>query len=89
MNCEVLQGQRHSQCCERWVCGACVARIARVHQEGLTDPVRPGGPKARYDKRVLLGFTKRKKGSKVHMAVDTLGHVLAMQVTPADEQERA
>ena len=32
---------------------------------------------------------KRTKGSKAHMAVDTLGHLLAMVVTPADEQERA
>jgi len=32
---------------------------------------------------------KRRKGSKVHMAVDTLGHLLALHVTPADEQERA
>lgn len=32
---------------------------------------------------------KRKKGSKVHAAVDTLGHLLALHVTPADEQERA
>ena len=32
---------------------------------------------------------KRRKGSKVHIAVDTLGHLLALHVTPADEQERA
>lgn len=32
---------------------------------------------------------KRKKGSKVHLAVDTLGHLLAATVTPANEQERA
>src|SRR5919204_1279527 len=32
---------------------------------------------------------KRKKGSKVHLAVDTLGHLLALLVTPANEQERA
>jgi transposase len=32
---------------------------------------------------------KRKKGSKVHAAVDTLGHLLALLVTPASEQERA
>ena len=32
---------------------------------------------------------KRKKGSKVHAAVDTLGHLLALHVTPADEQERS
>ena len=32
---------------------------------------------------------KRKKGSKVHVAVDTLGHLLVLLVTPASEQERA
>jgi transposase len=31
---------------------------------------------------------KRKNGSKVHMAVDTLGHLLALRVTAASEQER-
>jgi transposase len=40
------------------------------------------GPRAGYD-----GY-KRRKGSKVHMAVDTLGHLLALHVTPADEQDR-
>ncbi|MGD6581381.1 phage virion morphogenesis protein [Xanthomonas citri pv. citri] len=35
-----------------------VSRIARVHQEGLTEQVRPGGPRARYHKRVLLGFSQ-------------------------------
>jgi len=32
---------------------------------------------------------KRRKGSKVHLAVDTLGQLLAVTVTPANEQERA
>lgn len=32
---------------------------------------------------------KRRKGSKVHLAVDTLGHLLALVVTPANQQERA
>ena len=41
------------------------------------------GARAGYD------GAKRKKGSKVHMAVDTLGNLLAMHVTPANEQERA
>src|SRR5207248_8646600 len=41
------------------------------------------GVRAGYD-----GY-KRKKGSKVHAAVDTLGHLLALKVTPANEQERA
>ncbi|KHL51293.1 phage virion morphogenesis protein [Xanthomonas cannabis] len=35
-----------------------VSRIARVHQEGLSEQVRPSGPRARYEKRMLLGFTK-------------------------------
>lgn len=41
------------------------------------------GARAGYD-----GY-KRRKGSKVHLAVDTLGHLLALHVTPANEQERA
>lgn len=41
------------------------------------------GSRAGYDGH------KRKKGSKVHMAVDTLGHPLALHVTPANQQDRA
>ena len=41
------------------------------------------GGRAGYD-----GY-KRRKGSKVHAAVDTLGHWLAVKVTAANEQERA
>lgn len=33
------------------------ARIATVHQQGLRDRVRPGGPEAQYPARQLLGFT--------------------------------
>jgi transposase len=31
---------------------------------------------------------KKKKGTKVHLAVDTLGNLLALHVTPANEQDR-
>ena len=31
---------------------------------------------------------KKRKGSKVHIAVDTLGHLLALKVTAANEQDR-
>ena len=31
---------------------------------------------------------KKKRGSKTHVAVDTLGHLLALVVTPASAQER-
>ena len=41
------------------------------------------GGRAGYD------GAKKKKGSKVHIAVDTLGHLLALRVTAANEQERA
>jgi transposase len=41
------------------------------------------GARAGYD-----GY-KRRKGSKVHAAVDTLGHLLTAHVTPANEQDRA
>lgn len=41
------------------------------------------GVRAGYD-----GY-KRKRGSKIHLAVDTLGLLLAAHVTPANEQERA
>lgn len=41
------------------------------------------GARAGYDGH------KRRRGSKVHLAVDTLGHLLALLVTPADEQDRA
>jgi transposase len=41
------------------------------------------GARAGYDGH------KKRKGSKVHLAVDTLGQLLAAIVTPANEQERA
>ncbi len=41
------------------------------------------GARAGYD------GAKKRKGSKVHMAVDTLGHLLALQVTAANEGDRA
>ena len=41
------------------------------------------GERAGYD------GAKKKNGSKVHTAVDTLGNLLALKVTAANEQERA
>jgi transposase len=41
------------------------------------------GARAGYD------GAKRKKGSKLHLAVDTLGHFLALHVTPASADDRA
>jgi hypothetical protein len=41
------------------------------------------GARAGYD------GAKRKKGSKLHLAVDTLGHLLAAHVTPVTADDRA
>jgi transposase len=41
------------------------------------------GVRAGYD------GAKRKRGSKLHLAVDTLGHLLALHVTPANVDDRA
>ena len=57
-------------------------RAAVIDSRTLRSSPESGG-RAGYD-----GHT-RKKGSKVHMAVDTLGQLLALVVTPADEGDRA
>jgi transposase len=60
------------------------AQPSAVIFDGRTVQSSPeSGERAGYDGH------KRKKGSKIHMAVDTLGHLLALLVTPANEQERA
>ncbi|HJU16644.1 MAG TPA: IS5 family transposase [Stellaceae bacterium] len=58
-----------------WTVGPCSRRRP-------FDRLRSGG-RAGYD------GAKRKKGSKVHLAVDTFGHLLALHITPANEQDRA
>lgn len=67
-------------------------RLAKGKKELVTAAIYDGrtvqstpesGERAGYD-----GY-KRKKGSKIHIAVDTLGLLLAAHVTPANEQERA
>jgi len=69
--------------------------ILRVQQGRAPDPTAAildsrtvqstpeSGARAAYD------GAKRRKGAKVHAAVDTLGHLLALHVTPADAQDRA
>jgi transposase len=69
-----------------------VLRIAEGRKESPTAAIidsrtlqstPESGARAGYD------GAKRRKGSKVHLAVDTLGHLLALRVTAADEQDRA
>jgi transposase len=87
---------------QRWIAAGCFEALAHdlrkmlrlltgketnptaVIMDGRTMQSTPeSGARAGYD-----GY-KRKKGSKVHAVVDTLGHLLALKVTPANEQERA
>jgi transposase len=67
-------------------------RLTQDRQEQPTAAILDGrtlqstpesGQRAGYD------GAKKKKGSKVHVAVDTLGNLLALHVTAANEQERA
>lgn len=70
-------------------------KLLRMLQDRASDPsavildgrtlqsVPESGARAGYDGH------KRKKGSKAHVAVDTLGHLLAVAITAANEQERA
>jgi transposase len=86
---------------QRWIAAGVFTAMIRDLREllrmlHLRDP-KPSA--AVFDSRTLqstpesgqrAGYdgAKRKKGSKVHLAVDTLGHLLALHVTPADEQDR-
>lgn len=87
---------------QRWIAAGCFEALAHDLRKLLRMLAeRPAQPSAAIlDGRTLqstpesgerAGYDgyKRRKGSKVHVAVDTLGHLLALKVTPANEQERA
>ncbi len=70
----------------------CILRLAEGRKEDPTacildsrtiQSTPESGARAGYD------GAKKRNGSKVHAAVDTLGHLLALKVTPASEQDRA
>jgi transposase len=86
----------------RWLAAGCFEAIVHDLRAVLrfAEGRRPEPSTAIFDGRTLqssvesgsrAGYDgyKRKRGSKVHLAVDTMGHLLALHVTPADEQERA
>ena len=79
-------------CFEPWsrICGRAAFGRGRKARAQRGDPRQPdlrsspeSGERAGYD------GAKRKKGSKLHLAVDTLGHLLALHVTPANADDRA
>lgn len=87
---------------QRWVRAGCFAHLAADLRLLLRSTAgRNATPSAAIlDSRTLqstpesggrAGYdgAKKRKGSKVHAAVDTLGHLLAVTVTAANEQDRA
>ena len=87
---------------QRWLRADVFARMAQDLRELLRlEAGRPAQPTAAIlDSRTLpstpenghwAGWdgAERRNGPKVHVAVDTLGHLLALHVTPATEQDRA
>lgn len=87
---------------QRWMRAGCFERLVEDTRILLREFAgRKGQPTAAcIDSRTLqstpesgarAGYdgAKRRKGSKVHIAVDTLGHLLALRVTAADQGDRA
>jgi len=87
---------------QRWLRAGCFESMAEDLRGLLRlNAGRPAAPSAVIlDSRTLqstpesgarAGFDghKKRKGAKVHAAVDTLGHLLAVKVTAANEQDRA
>jgi transposase len=66
----------------RWGEGRADEPTAAILDARTVQSTPESGARAGYDGH------KRRKGSKVHLAVDTLGHLLALRVTPANQQER-
>jgi transposase len=70
----------------RWAAGRTLQPSAVRFDSATRQSTPESGQRAGYD-----GYdgSKRKKESKIHLAVDTLGHLLALVVTPANEKDRA
>jgi transposase len=66
----------------RWADGRPPQPTAVIFDSATRQSTPESGHRAGYDGH------KRRKGSKIHLAVDTLGHLLAVLVTPANAQER-
>lgn len=67
----------------RWLQGRADQPTATILDSRTLQSTPESGHRAGYD------GAKRKNGSKVHAAVDTLGDLLALHVTPAHTQDRA
>lgn len=52
-----------------------VSHIARIHQEGRMDRVRQDGPRVRYERRRLLGFSPENRELVRNLLLDHFGSV--------------
>ena len=52
--------------------GGRIARIARIHQEGLIDKISPRGPLYRYPARKLLGATADDRAEAIDTVIEHL-----------------
>ena len=66
----------------RWSAGRTDQPTAVIFDSATRQSTPESGHRAGYDGH------KRRKGSKVHTAVDTLGELLVLHVTPANASER-
>ena len=86
----------------RWIDAGCFEAVVHDLREvlRLAEGRAPQPSAAAFDSRTLqstpesgarAGYDghKRRKGTKTHMAVDALGHLLALHVTPANADDRA
>lgn len=67
----------------RWSAGRTATPSAVILDSRTLQSSPESGARAGFDGH------KKRKGSKVHAAVDTLGHLLAVKVTAANAQDRA
>jgi transposase len=67
----------------RWATGRAERPSAAILDRRTLQSTPESGGRSGFDGH------KKRKGSKVHVAVDTLGHLLALKVTAANQQERA
>ena len=67
----------------RWSVGRADTPTAVIFDSATRQSTPESGHRAGYDGH------KKRTGSKIHVAVDTLGELLALRVTPADAGDRA
>jgi transposase len=67
----------------RWAAGRKAQPTAVIFDSATRQSTPESGHRAGYD------GDKRRQGSKIHLAVDTLGELLTLLVTPANAQDRA